>query len=96
MTEVVVVTSKVGKYKTVEEISQFICLKLQSPTGARSVTSLLSAKARAGEYEFLKALMDYMLYKSRNGPMSEEQEFQKTLAAFRIIIERYIEKAKIQ
>lgn len=89
-------TSKVGKYKTVKQSAEFIKLKLESSTGAQSVASMLSAKAKAGEWEFLTALMEYMLYKSRYGSMSEEQEFIKTLKVFGEILKRYIEKAKVQ
>lgn len=88
-----VVTSKVGKYRTIENTAEFITSRLQSPTGARSVTTLLSAKAKAGEHMFLKALKEYMLRKSMYGTTSEEQTFARTLDVFGKTLERYVEKA---
>lgn len=88
------VVSKVGKYKTVEKTAEFIISRLESPTGTRSVTSLLSAKAKAGEHMFLEALKDHMLRKSLYGTYSEEQAFGRSLDAFGEILNRYIEVAE--
>ena len=88
------VTSKVGKYKTVEQASEFIRQNLSSPTAARSVTSFLSAKARAGEHVFLEALNDHMTFMSKHGTYSEEQVFGRSLDAFGEILNRYIEVAE--
>jgi hypothetical protein len=87
------VESKVGKYRTIKDAVEFIQQNLLSPTAARSVTSFLSAKARAGEKMFLEALKEHMLRKSMYGTRSEEQIFQKTLDAFGGILDRYIETA---
>jgi len=89
-----VVTSKVGKYKTVEQASEFIRQNLSSPTAARSVTSFLSAKARAGEHLFLNALMESMAFMSEHGTYTEEQAFRNSLDVFGELLNRYIKVAE--